>query len=110
MKGLFIPGITAEMFRNGCLESIEALMTEGEIYDIECDPSAQHWIPCSERYPDMDERVLVYTDTHDYYVWDCMSNRGDNYFWEDEDGFYHDKHEVEMWMSIPEPWRGEQDG
>ena len=25
------------MFRNGCLESIEALMAEGEIYDIEYD-------------------------------------------------------------------------
>ena len=35
MKGLFIPGITAEMFRNGCLESIEALMAEGEMYDID---------------------------------------------------------------------------
>lgn len=38
MKGLFIPEITAEMFRNGCLESIEALMTDGEIYDIEYEP------------------------------------------------------------------------
>ena len=37
MKGLFIPEITAEMFRNGCLESIETLMAEGEIYDIEYD-------------------------------------------------------------------------
>lgn len=35
MKGLFIPEITAEMFRSGCLESIEALMAEGEIYDID---------------------------------------------------------------------------
>ena len=35
MKGLFIPEITAEMFRNGCLESIETLMAEGEIYDID---------------------------------------------------------------------------
>lgn len=35
MKGLFIPEITTEMFRNGCLESIEALMAEGEIYDID---------------------------------------------------------------------------
>jgi len=35
MKGLFIPEITAEMFRNGCLESVEALMTEGKIYDID---------------------------------------------------------------------------
>ena len=41
MKGLFIPGITAEMFRNGCLESIEALMADGEVYDIEYSP----WIP-----------------------------------------------------------------
>ena len=47
MKGLFIPEITAEMFKNGCLESIEALMAEGEIYDIEYSP----WIPVSERLP-----------------------------------------------------------
>lgn len=39
MKGLFIPDITSEMFRNGCLEAIEALMAEGDIYDIEYDPS-----------------------------------------------------------------------
>lgn len=35
MKGLFIPEITTEMFRNGCLESIESLMAEGKIYDID---------------------------------------------------------------------------
>ena len=46
MKGLFIPDITAEMFRNGCLESIEALMAEGEIYDIEYEPERKkgQWI------------------------------------------------------------------
>ena len=45
MKGLFIPEITAEMFRNGCLESIEALMAEGEIYDIEYKPERKgKWI------------------------------------------------------------------
>lgn len=47
MKGLFIPGITAEMFRNGCLESIETLMAEGEIYDIDYSP----WIPVSKQLP-----------------------------------------------------------
>lgn len=47
MKGLFIPEITTELFRNGCLESIEELMTEGKIYDIDYSP----WIPCSERLP-----------------------------------------------------------
>ena len=41
MKGLFIPDITAKMFRNACLESIEALMAEGEIYDIEYDPKSE---------------------------------------------------------------------
>ena len=41
MKGIFIPEITVEMFRNGCLESIETLMTEGEIYDIEYDPKSE---------------------------------------------------------------------
>ena len=41
MKGLFIPEITAEMFRNGCLENIEALMAEGEIYDIDY----TGWVP-----------------------------------------------------------------
>ena len=41
MKGLFIPDITTEMFRNGCLESIEALMAEGEIYDVDYQPEHQ---------------------------------------------------------------------
>ena len=53
MKGIFIPEITVEMFRDGCLESIETLMTEGEVYDIEYDPKTAEpepqWIPCSER-------------------------------------------------------------
>lgn len=46
MKGLFIPEITAEMFRNGCLESIEVLMAEGEIYDIDYEPERKkgEWI------------------------------------------------------------------
>ena len=56
MNGLFIPDITAEMFRNGCLEGIEALMAEGEIYDIEYSP----WIPCSERLPREYTRVIGY--------------------------------------------------
>lgn len=71
-------------------------------------PPAQQWIPCSERYPDMDETVLVYTGANDYHVWDCMSNRADNYFWEDEDGLYHDKYEVDAWMPLPEPYKGER--
>lgn len=53
MKGLFIPGITAEMFRNGCLESIEALMAEGEIYDIEYpETEDEDEIPADRDYAD----------------------------------------------------------
>ena len=57
MKGLFIPDITAEMFRNGSLEGIEALMADGEIYDIEYSP----WVPVSKKLPDVVRRYLVYT-------------------------------------------------
>ena len=46
MQGLFIPEITAEMFMNGCLESIEALMAEGELYDIDYNPKQPE--PCED--------------------------------------------------------------
>ena len=66
MKGIFIPEITVEMFRDGCLESIEELMVDGEIYDIEYDPKTAEpepqWIPCSERLPELDDEVLVTDD------------------------------------------------
>jgi hypothetical protein len=35
MKGLFIPGITKEMFRDASVESVAELMAEGKIYDID---------------------------------------------------------------------------
>lgn len=35
MRGFFVPGITAEEFRNGCLESVEALRAKGVIYDVD---------------------------------------------------------------------------
>ena len=92
-------GITRNDFK-----LIDRVLFEFPAADIE-----PRWIPCSERYPDMDERVLVYTVAHDYHVWDCMSNRADNYFWEDEVGLYRDKYEADLWMPLPEPYKeGEQ--
>lgn len=35
MKGLFIPDITVEMFRDASVESVAELMAEGKIYDID---------------------------------------------------------------------------
>lgn len=46
------------MFRNGCLEGIEALMAEGEIYDIDY----TGWIPVSERLPECEQEVLICTE------------------------------------------------
>ena len=62
MKGLFIPGITENMFRNGCLESIEALMAEGEMYDLDY----SDWTLASERLPEQAGEYLV--TYHDNYA------------------------------------------
>lgn len=46
MKGIFIPEITVEEFRNGCLEAVETLMAEGTILDMDTDDARPktHWI------------------------------------------------------------------
>ena len=107
-NGTLIPEVTAEMFRNGCLESIEALMAEGEIYDIDY----TRWIPVSERLPEDGDTYLVtieykgevigvdaasyspvegYIDKH----WDTFND------WkEDDDSCYH----VTAWMPMPEAY------
>jgi len=104
MKGLFIPEITAEMFRNGCLESIEALMAEGEIYDIDYDPE-QHWIPCSERLPEEGREVLTcLTDWKTGEQRRVVSYRIDFNMWHGY-GRYNEK--CVAWMPMPEPWRGD---
>ena len=89
MKGLFIPEITSEMFKNGCLESIETLMAEGEIYDIEY----SRWIPVSERLPEEDELYLVYTEEQPFV---CEFENGE---------FFID--DVLAWMPLPEPYKAE---
>jgi len=72
MKGLFIPDITAEMFRNECLESIEALMAEGEIYDIDYEPSAQperkkgEWIKIDKYDKESNVQCSVCLEDFDY--------------------------------------------
>ena len=105
MKGLFIPGITAEMFRNGCLESIEALMAEGEIYDIEY----SGWIPVEERMPE--EKINPITE--DFYEYQCTVKIGDFYdvrsykfgrgHWWNGPGLM-DRYVI-AWMPSPEPYK-----
>lgn len=105
MKGLFIPEITAEMFRNGCLEGIEALMAEGEIYDIDY----TGWIPVSERLPSEDGHYLVCMaweyDNVEVLKWADGWNCYRNY-----DGKVDREHEIGgadiiAWMPLPKPYR-----
>lgn len=107
MKGLFIPGITAEMFRNGNIEQIEALMSEGEIYDIEYEPK---WIPVTERLPEEGEEgsdeVLVTCDNgrKHYFVTTGILLKGD---WVNVVDNYYLPCEVVAWMPLPESYHPE---
>ena len=112
-KGVFIPDITVEMFRNASLESIEDLMASGEMEDILL-PSAQpeqRWIPCSKRLPEVYKDVLI--------CWDFKGNRevliGNMY----SDGTFHGYDDEYLtpegrkyrkavaWMPLPESYSGE---
>lgn len=119
MKGLFIPEITAEMFRNGCLESIEALMAEGEIYDIEYSP----WIPVKwheitdeereqEGYPKdwvihidcempCDEQEILVQTKSGYVSRDVCYEDGEFSL----DSGWDWIEDIVAWMPLPEPYR-----
>lgn len=98
MTGLFIPGITAEMFRNGCLESIEALMAEGEIYDIDY----TRWISVSERLPEKGGAYLVTTEWKGSYSGDVYTETNMAVYREKEKEW--DCAGVIAWMPLPEPY------
>jgi len=101
MKGLFIPEITAEMFRSGCLESIEALMAEGEIYDIDYEPE-QHWIPCSKT-TDIPEDYVLACDERGAEMIGYLSYKYDQWICESELEIMYDPI---AWRYLPEPWEG----
>lgn len=101
MKGLFIPGITAEMFRNGCLESIEALMSEGKIFDIETDWA---WVPVSEMLPKKRGFYLITTEkTHDVDICSWNGSRFESY----PNGCLVVLR-PQAWMPLPEPYKGDE--
>lgn len=108
MKGLFIPDITEKMFRNCCLAGIEALMAEGEMYDIDYSP----WVPVSERLPKIGEHhisepCLVYCKGGAYAFAELEENIFGQVGWDCErDDDYHEPiGEVVAWMPLPEPYK-----
>lgn len=77
-------------------------------------PSVQperRWIPCSERLPENDERVLATNAWGEVTIAERIYPPIDDTCW-----FIHDGNtnatidDVVAWMSLPEPYRGEQDG
>ena len=109
MKGLFIPGITENMFRNSSLEGIETLMAEGEIHNI----NYSNWIPVTEKLPEDYQRVLITVVRYDgeknvrvakyrskFKTFDCLENHEQ---WEvGEEGLL-------AWQPLPEPYQEEKE-
>ena len=78
-----------------------------EIKDcIEALPSAQQWIPCSERLPDAGEYYFV---TVQHFGWNYTEYRDIDIAKYEVDG-WRSCHNVLAWMPLPEPWKGERDG
>lgn len=68
-------------------------------------PSAQRWVPCSERMPKVREWVLC----------QCRAGIMDVLRLTDNNGWYKDSTHIYMhsfvlaWMPLPEPWKGEKE-
>jgi len=91
------------------------IRTENAIREL---PSAQRWIPVSERLPEEDKNVIVpvhfdvpgQRKDAGWYV-DIASQIDGNWVsYSDEYKIAKDYHKVVAWMPLPEPWKGEKDG
>jgi len=83
-----------------CDESTESY-TNGltDAYNLICQlPSAQQWIPCSERMPEKPGKYLVTVKNGNVYAgtFDVISGKF--------------QCAATAWMPLPEPWRGEGHG
>ena len=68
-------------------------------------PSAQQWIPCSERLPEDDETVIVTRDNDIIAIATFEEGEVNNGWWMD---FWYTEDNVKAWMPLPEPYKGEE--
>lgn len=71
-------------------------------------PSAQRWIPVTERLPEEGKQVLVCDDGGFIYTAEGETRSDGEWQWY-ESVEYRPMEDVVAWMPLPEPWRGEED-
>lgn len=76
---------------------------------IESLPSAQQWIPCSERLPEEFKRVLCCTDMREMFLARVYIFDDGNYSFDDEDGMAWEGNVV-AWMPLPDPYEVKSNG
>lgn len=83
-----------------------------DVAAIKAVPSAQHWIPCSERKPP--DEIDPYTMDYKLYVCSCVFGvskdvrtykYGNGHFWNGP-GIMDEY--VVAWMPLPKPWEGDK--
>lgn len=114
------------------VEEIETRRLKGELDNLtyaptikmlQSLPSANQWIPCSERLPEEDTEVLISYrykdgegDTSNVDI--DITSYGQMYFggnqvgnykhWRAPFEYFESNYEVIAWMPLPEPWKGER--
>ena len=77
--------------------------------DIARLPSAQQWIPCSERLPEEYVSVLCYQPIlYASNIW--IGHLNSDGIWVDSDGWEKLTNPVTAWMPLPEPYKGDANG
>ena len=102
---------------DGRFQSHEEAMIEGIRDNVRYLPSAQQWIPCSERLPQEGQNVLITKESFKIkgYEQEVIKAKrsadprsGEIEWWSPEFGTLTNK-AVLAWMPLPEGYRGEQE-
>lgn len=90
------------------LSTVEGMIAEQPKLDADINVGSK-WIPCSERLPNEDERVLIATKTTDRIYFGTYTKR---YGFSMREGFICDDGFMWLstaiaWMPLPQPYKGE---